>query len=63
MSVGASQKYNWGRAIRIRRTTGKCGIQPEVWLTIRISTTNQKCGWAKRSQRNVWQLIGSVADR
>ena len=46
MSVGASQKCGWGKA---RRAKGKCGIQPEVWLTIRIRTTNQKCGWAKRS--------------
>jgi len=32
MSVGASQKCGWGRVIRIRKTKGKCGIQPEVWL-------------------------------
>ena len=66
MSVGASQKCGWGRAIRIK---GKCGVQPEVWLTIRIRTTNQKCGWAKRvkgmcgSQSEVWLIDKEDKDR
>jgi len=47
--VGASQKYGWGRA---RRAKGKCGVQPKVWLTIRIGTTKGECG----SQSQVWLI-------
>jgi len=49
MNVGASQKCGWDRA---RRTKGKCGVQPEVWLMIRIETTKGKCG----SQSQVWLI-------
>jgi len=48
MNVGANQKCGWGRAIRIKITQGKYGIQPEVWLMIRIGVTSQKCGWAEQ---------------
>ena len=52
-SVGASQKCGWGIA---RKAKGKCGVQPEVWLMIRIETTKGECG----SQPEVWLEIRKI---
>ena len=69
MSVGASQKCGWGKAIKIRTAKGKCGVQPEVWLTIRIEQPTRSvagqsgvkgmCG----SQSEVWLIDKEDKDR